>query len=342
MSTIRPVILSGGSGTRLWPLSTPEIPKQFVPLVDGRSLFDLTLQRLDSIAGASPPLVVTGTVHLPLVMESLVGVSGAKVLVEPVGRNTAAASIAAALVAGESEILLIVPSDHLIADPDRFATAVMEAAACAEEGRIVTFGITPDRPETGYGYIEKGELAQAGSFEVKRFKEKPGPNEAVKLASDGRHLWNSGMFMVTTSDLLTEAQAHCPDIVTGVRGALDVGTESVIELGQGFADVEAISFDYAIMEKTNRALVFPLDVGWDDVGSYRSLLDALPKDEAGNHVDGDVTLRDVSGSFVKATSRRVAVAGLNGVVVVETPEAVLVVPLSRSQEVRELIERTDG
>lgn len=342
VTTIRPVILSGGSGTRLWPLSTPELPKQFVPLVEGRSLFELTLQRLGSIAGVAPPLVVTGAAHVPLVMESLAGFDGARVLVEPVGRNTAPASVAAAMVANEDDVLIIVPSDQLIADTDGFATSAVAAATCAEEGGIVTFGITPDRPETGYGYIEKGEPARPGTFEVSRFKEKPGSDEAVALANDGRHLWNSGMFVVTASDLLAEARVHCPDIVAAVSSALDVGSDRVIELGQGFADVRAISFDYAIMEKTDRALVFPLDVGWDDVGSYRSLLDALPKDGEGNHVDGDITLRDVSGSFVVATSRRVAVAGMSDVVVVETPDVVLVVPLNRSQEVRELVQRTDG
>lgn len=325
----------------MWPLSTAETPKQFVPLVDGRSLFDLTMQRLGALDTVGPPLVVTGAAHLAQVTESLVGVEGARVLVEPIGRNTAPAAIAAALMAGEDEVLLIVPSDHLIADPDAFARAALDAASAAEEGGIVTFGITPDRPETGYGYIEKGEPSGHGAFEVIRFKEKPGSEEAVVLALDGRHLWNSGMFMATSIRLLEEAQVHCPDVVTGVRSALKMADDPVLELGPQFADVEAISLDYAIMEKTDRALVFPLEVGWDDVGSYRSLLDALPKDEAGNHVDGDVTLLDVTGSLVLARSRRVAVAGLSDVVVVETPDAVLVVPISRSQEVRQLAQRIE-
>lgn len=342
MTIIRPVILSGGSGTRLWPLSTPELPKQFAPLLDGRSLFELTLQRLGSIAGAGPPLVVTGAAHVPLVMRSLAPDDGARVLVEPEGRNTAPAAIAAAMVADDDEVLLIVPSDHLIADTEGFAAAALAAANAAEEGGIVTFGITPDRPETGYGYIETGEASGDGMFRVAQFKEKPEAEEAIALAGDGRHLWNSGMFVVRAGNLLEEAQTLCPDIVTGVMSALDVGSEQVVELEGGFADVRSISFDYAIMEKTDRALVLPLDVGWDDIGSYRSLLDALPTDSEGNHADGEVTLRDVSGSLIVATSRHVAVAGLNDVVVVETPDAVLVMPLDRAQEVRDLVPRTDG
>ncbi len=341
MSTIRPVVLSGGSGTRLWPLSTAEMPKQFVPLIGGRSLFDLTLDRLAAIDAVGPPVVVTGSVHLPHVMESLAAASGARVLVEPIGRNTAPAVIASALLADSDEVLLIVPSDQLITDADGFARAVALAAVAAEEGGIVTFGITPDRPETGSGYIERGEPAGNGAFEVIRFKEKPGPEEAVALAGDGRHLWNSGMFVATSQGLLEEARIHCPDIVDAVTASLDVAVDRVVELGAEFSEARAISLDYAIMEKTDRALVFPLDVGWDDVGSYRSLLDALVLDEAGNHIEGDVTLLDVTGSLIKARSRRVAVAGLKDVVVVETPDAVLVIPLDRSQDVRGLARRIE-
>jgi mannose-1-phosphate guanylyltransferase / mannose-6-phosphate isomerase len=339
VTTIRPVVLSGGSGTRLWPLSTPEMPKQFVPMIGGRSLFDLTLERMAAIPGAAAPIVVTGGAHLPLVSDSIEGVIGARVLVEPEGRNTAPAAVAAAMVAGEGEVLVIVPSDHLISDTEGFAAAVVNAAACAEEGGIVTFGVAPSRPETGYGYIEMGEPGSHGSFEVRRFKEKPALEEARSLASDGRHLWNSGMFVALAGQFLAEARAHHPDLVEGVVGSLGEDDDDVMGLGPGFSEVESISIDYAIMEKTAEALVMPLDVGWDDVGSYLSLLQALSRDAEGNHVDGDVTLRDVTGSIVMATSRRVAVVGLSDYVVVETPDAVVVLPLSRSQEVRELAER---
>jgi len=314
------------------------MPKQFVPMIGGRSLFDLTLERMAAIPGAAAPIVVTGAAHLPLVSDSLGDVNGARVLVEPEGRNTAPAAVAAAMVAGEGEVLVIVPSDHLISDTDGFADAVANAAACAEEGGIVTFGVTPSRPETGYGYIEMGEPGRHGSFEVRRFKEKPGWEEARSLASDGRHLWNSGMFVALAGQFLAEARAHHPDLVEGVGASLGED-DHVMGLGPGFSQVESISIDYAIMEKTAVALVMPLDVGWDDVGSYLSLLQALSRDAEGNHVDGDVTLRDVTGSIVMATSRRVAVVGLSDYVVVETPDAVVVLPLSRSQEVRDLAER---
>jgi mannose-1-phosphate guanylyltransferase / mannose-6-phosphate isomerase len=322
-------------------LSTPETPKQFVPMIGGRSLFDLTLERVAAIPDAATPIVVTGAAHLPLVSAALAHITGARVLVEPSGRNTAPAAIAAALVAGEGEVLLIVPSDHLISDTRGFAEAVARAAACAEEGGIVTFGITPTRPETGYGYIEIGEPGRHGSFAVERFKEKPAPEEAESLAGDGRHLWNSGMFLALAGRLLTEAEEFRSDLVDGVRASLGGDEGDVIALGPRFSEVESISIDYAIMEQTTEALVVPLDVGWDDVGSYLSLLQALPRDANGNHVDGEVTMRDVTGSLVMATSRRVAVVGLSDHVVVETADAVLVLPLSRSQEVRELAKRVE-
>lgn len=343
MSNLRPVVLSGGSGTRLWPLSTPDLPKQFVPLFDGSSLFEMTIARLDGIEDVAAPIVVTGSTHVDLVEEALdrAGVGGGRILVEPKGRNTAPAAVAAALIAAPEDILVIVPSDHLIADVAGFRAAVSTAAGHAEEGGIVTFGIQPSRPETGYGYIEIGEPRGAEAFAVKRFKEKPGPVEAEALAADGHHVWNSGMFIARADHLLGEGRLHCPEIVTGVFESLPDAADRVVRIGEGFADIEAISIDYAIMERTERALVIPIDVGWDDVGSYQSLLSSTSRDADGNHLDGDVVVSDVSGSFIRASSRKVAVAGLRDVVVVETPEAVLVLPLERSQEVRELSRRIE-
>ena len=348
MTNLRPVVLSGGSGTRLWPLSTPERPKQFVPLFNGRSLFELTVSRLESISSAMPPVIVTGKPHVSLVHDALrnSGVEFARILVEPIGRNTAPAALAAALAAEPEDVLVIVPSDHLISNVSAFGDAVGLAAAQAGTGNIVTFGIEPTRPETGYGYIEIGDLLGDGAHTVARFKEKPVAGEAELLATDGHHVWNSGMFVARADHLLAEAGSHCPDVLAGVRRALpeisDETTGIEIEvLDEAFGGIESISIDYAIMEKTDKALVIPIDVGWDDVGSYESLLAALSRDAAGNHIAGEVTISDVSGSFIKATSRAVAVAGLSGVVVVETPDAVLVVPLDRSQSVRELSERAD-
>jgi mannose-1-phosphate guanylyltransferase / mannose-6-phosphate isomerase len=348
VNNLRPVVLSGGSGTRLWPLSTPERPKQFVPLFGGRSLFELTLSRVQGIASASPPLVVTGRAHASLIQDALIGsgIESSRVLVEPAGRNTAPAALAAALISDPNDVLLIVPSDHLVADVPAFQTAVGVAAQHARNGRIVTFGINPSRAETGYGYIEMGESLGENAHSVTRFKEKPDDQEAERLASDGHHVWNSGMFVARADDLLTEAAIHCPEVLSGVRRAVpeidgEASGVEMSELEESFEEVESISIDYAIMEGTHKAVVIPIDVGWDDVGSYRSLLNALSRDAAGNHVDGNAIISDVSGSFVTASSRVVAVAGLSDVVVVETPSAVLVVPVDRSQDVRELAERAD-
>jgi mannose-1-phosphate guanylyltransferase/mannose-1-phosphate guanylyltransferase/mannose-6-phosphate isomerase len=322
-------------------LSTSDLPKQFVPLFAGRSLFELTLARLDGVADVAGPIVVTGADHVGHVERSLTDPGAARIVVEPVGRNTAPASIAAALLADPGDVLVIVPSDHLVSDVEAFRAAVERAAEQAEAGPIVTFGIQPSRPETGYGYIEIGEESGEGVFEVVRFKEKPELEEAEAMVSDGRHVWNSGMFIATAQRLLEEAEQHCANVLRGVESALPATATDTVELAPSFAEVEAVSLDYAIMEKTDRARVVPIDVGWDDVGSYQSLLDAMGRDERGNHVAGDVTLVDVDGSFISAGSRKVVVAGLSEVVVVETETAVLVLPLDRSQDVGELSKRAD-
>lgn len=340
---MRPVLLSGGSGTRLWPLSTHERPKQFVPLFDGRSLFDLTLARLDGIANVPAPIVVTGAAHRDLVKSALQarGVENAQIVVEPIGRNTAPAAIAAALISEPDDVMVILPSDHLIAEVGGFQQAVGLAADHARDRAIITFGIEPTRPETGYGYIEIGDHREPGAFEVSMFKEKPSAEVAREMVADGRHVWNSGMFVTRSDHLLHIARLHCPEMVEGVQAALPSGDGGVHALGASFGEVDADSIDYAIMEKTDSALVIPIDVGWDDVGSYHSLLAAVTRDSDGNHIEGEVTLQDVTGSFISATSRTVAVAGMSDVVVVETPDAVLVVPLDRSQEVRDLARRVD-
>lgn len=337
-------MLSGGSGTRLWPLSTPDLPKQFVPLFDGLSLFDLTLARLDGIEGVGPPIVVTGSPHVGLVQNAMHrrGIDLGNVLVEPEGRNTAPAGIAAALVADPEDVLVILPSDHLLSDVEGFQRATATAARAAREGGIVTFGIEPSGPETGYGYIEIGQDQGDGIFEVLHFKEKPDFDSAKAMVADGRHVWNSGMFVARSDHLVAEAEIHCPAMVEGVRSALPGTDGPVMELLETFRSIQPDSIDYAIMEKTDHALVIPLDIGWDDVGSYDSLLTALSTDDSGNHIEGDVIASDVTGSFIRATSRKVAVAGMRDVVIVETPDVVLVLPLDRSQDVRDLASRADS
>lgn len=331
------MILSGGAGTRLWPLSSPRMPKQFSALVGPRSLFAMTMERLSGLDELLGAIVVTGAAHVDLVRAEAASspIETGLILVEPSGRNTAPAVIAAALASEPTDVLLILPSDHLVADPAGFRAAVRVAVDLAEQGDVVTFGIRPTRPETGYGYIEMGEPRE-GAFAVVRFKEKPGEEEAIELVADGHNLWNSGMFVVRADRVIAEAGEHRPELLASVKAALPGELDDVTWLDDVFAGVEAISFDHAVMERTRRAVVVPLDVGWDDVGSYRSLLAASDLDEAGNSVAGDVVLSDVTGSFVRATSRKVVVAGLDDVVVVETPDAVLVVPIDRAQDVRDL------
>lgn len=330
-------MLSGGSGTRLWPLSTSEVPKQFAALLGEKTLFGLTLERLDGMAGLRPPIVVTGKDHQQMIQDavSVAGLNDVCVIVEPAGRNTAPAVIAAALVADPADVLVILPSDHLIADVPGFQGAVRTAVEVADSGGIVVFGVQPTRPETGYGYIEVGRAVGPASV-VDQFKEKPDAEKARELAGDGQHLWNSGMFIVRADAVLEEARLHQPEVLDGVESALTTQTRGTIDLAESFASVEAISFDVAIMEKTDRAVVVPLDVGWNDIGSFRSLLDVSPQDALGNHLLGDVDVLDVHGSFIRANSRRVVVAGVSEMIVVETPDVVMILPLDRAQEVRDL------
>jgi mannose-1-phosphate guanylyltransferase/mannose-6-phosphate isomerase len=312
------------------------MPKQFAQLIGGRSLFELTLQRLSD---AAPPIIVAGESHAGLVEEACVSarVRPHLLVLEPVGRNTAPASIAGALAADPGDVLAILPSDHLIADTGKFRSAVAEAGTHAERGRIVVFGVEPDRPETGYGYIETGSPLNGG-WKVAAFKEKPDREDAERMLDEGGRLWNSGMFILTAASLLAEAERAAPSLLAGVEQAMSPRSGDRMVLGPGFAEVPAISFDHAVMEKTDRGMVLPLDAGWHDIGSFHSLWEASPKDADGNAVEGDVTLHGVAGSLVRATSRRLAVAEVEDMIVVETPDATLVVPRDRSQIVRDLAE----
>lgn len=343
VSPVRPIVLSGGSGTRLWPLSTPDVPKQFRGLISDRSLFGLTLERLRQIPNLASAIVVTGERHRDLVEAEVetAAIEVGSIVVEPVGRNTAPAALAAALLADESDILVILPSDHLIRDVDAFLDALSIAIDVAGGGGIVIFGIEPTRAETGFGYIEVGD-GEGAAYRVASFKEKPRHEEALEMIRDGRHLWNSGMFVGRADQILAEARELCPSILDGVRDALPAGVGPTLRLSDSFGSIDAISFDYAIMEKTEHARVVPLDVGWSDVGSYRSLLEVSDLDDAGNHISGNVTHAGVTNSYVSAGTRPVIVAGLDRVVVVETDEGVLVVSLDHSQDVKELQERIDG
>ena len=338
------MILSGGTGTRLWPLSTTDQPKQFGEWVPGGSLFVQTLQRLADPSDARSPFFVTSVDHVEKTLSAsrVAGVFPDLVIAEPVGRNTAPAALAAALCADPEDLLVLLPSDHLIADVDGFREAVARAAVLAAEGKIVTFGINPTRPETGYGYLERGEPNGPG-FDVASFKEKPDRDGAEQMVADGLHFWNSGIFLVSPETLLQEAASYCDDILQGVRDALKEPVGGVMTLGDEFVGVTNISLDHAIMEKTTKGVVMPMDVGWDDVGSYEALWDVSSKDAEGNALSGDVILVEVEDSYVHASSRKVAIAGVDGLIVIETPDTVLIVPKEKSQMVRDLVaEIEDG
>jgi mannose-1-phosphate guanylyltransferase/mannose-6-phosphate isomerase len=335
--TVRPVVLSGGVGTRLWPLSTKGTPKQFLELLD-EPLFEATLSRVKKFGG-SDPIVVTGRDQIPAVEKSLADmeIDGATIVVEPSGRNTAPAVVAAALVAEPEEVLVVLPSDHLITNDVAFRQAVTQAVELARDGALVTFGIEPSRPETGYGYIGMGEQIGPG-FQVDQFKEKPDEDEAAQLAAGGAHLWNSGMFVFGAGQILGEARRQAPEIVTGVEAALPAERSGTIRLGESFSGLPSISIDHAIMEGAENGVVIPLDAGWSDVGSWHSVWELSEQDEHGNSLIGDVVAVDAADNYVRSESKTVAIAGVAGLVVVVTPEVVLIVPKERSQMVRDLAE----
>lgn len=329
---MRPVVLSGGSGTRLWPLSVGSRPKQFIPLFGEDSLFRHTMQRAQRLPGSTEPIVVTGSNHADLVAEAAQG-DEPTILIEPGPRNTGPAIVAAALVADPSDVLVVMPSDHLIGDEGAFAEGAKVAVALAEEGGIVTFGCVPDRAEVGYGWIRPGAPV-GGGFRIAEFVEKPDAEAAEAMLESG-YLWNSGMFVAVASVLAEEAASH------GLREpvARAVASREGGRLGEEFLEAPAISFDHAVMEKTSRGMVVPLDAGWSDIGSWHAVWEKSPRDHDGNAVDGEVELVDVKGSLVRSSGRLVAVVGLEDVVVVETEDGVLVTRRDRSQDVREVGQR---
>jgi mannose-1-phosphate guanylyltransferase/mannose-6-phosphate isomerase len=346
-SPIVPVILSGGTGTRLWPLSREGYPKQFWPLVSGRTMLQETAGRASG-AGFAPPVVVASEAHRFLVAEQLRegGVEGAQVVLEPVARNSAAAIASAAVIVAEAApeaVLWIMAADASVRDVAALRAALVPAAAAARAGRIATFGIRPTGPETGYGYIEAGAALPGadGAREVARFVEKPDPATAERFVAGGRHLWNSGMFVATAATLLAELEAHAPDVLAaareGVAGAVrDLG---FVRLGAGFAASPSVSIDVAVMERTGRAAVVPCDPGWSDVGSWAQLWEASERDAEGNAAVGPVALLGARGCYVRSEGILTAVVGLEDVVVVVTDDAVLALPRERAQEVKALVER---
>lgn len=346
---IHPVILSGGSGTRLWPLSRALYPKQLMPLVGESSLLQDTLLRVAEGDRFAAPVLICNDEHRFLVGEQLrtKDISARQILLEPIGRNTAPAACVAALQLAESQpeaCLLLLPSDHHIADTAGFQRAVDTAAKAAAEGWLVTFGIAPDRPETGYGYIQQGEALAPleGCHQVARFVEKPDLKTAQGYLDAGGYAWNSGMFLFRADRLLEEMERLQPDIVAAARDALEKSEQDLDFRRldhEAFAAAPSISIDYAVMEKTERAAVVPVDIGWTDVGSWDALWQISDRDDAGTHHQGDVIAVDCRDSYLRSEHRLVAAVGVEDLVVIETADAVLVCPRDRAQDIRQVVDK---
>lgn len=340
-----PVILSGGSGTRLWPLSRSQYPKQFLPLVTDNTMLQETLMRLEGVSGVADPIVVCNEDHRFMVAEQLreLGINPQAILLEPIGRNTAPAVAVAALSAtSPDELILVLAADHAISDITSFQTAISKAVVVADMGGLVTFGIVPTGPETGYGYIKRGSSSDGGaSYHVDRFVEKPDLSTATEYVDSGDYYWNSGMFVFKASRFLEELERHHPEMLSACRKAYEDATVSpdFTRLGkEAFSTCPADSIDYAVMEKTDQAVVVPLDAGWNDVGSWSALWDVAVKDSQGNAIKGDVLSVDTQNSYIQSENKLVAVVGLTDMVVVETDDAVMVSPRSRVQEVKLIVD----
>jgi mannose-1-phosphate guanylyltransferase/mannose-1-phosphate guanylyltransferase/mannose-6-phosphate isomerase len=345
---IIPVILSGGTGTRLWPVSRQTFPKQFWPLISGKTMLMETALRAATPEFAAP-VIVTNQDHRFVVAEQLreAGIEGARILLEPKGRNSAPAIAAAALLAAETNpdaVLWIMAADAAIADQQALGQAVKRGAAAAAAGYFVTFGMRPTAPETGYGYIAQGAamLELDGVFKLDRFIEKPSAEKAAKLLQSDRNLWNSGMFMATAGLLLAELERHAPEVLAAVRAAMDSRTADLDFIRLGTAAFEAspnISIDYAVAEKTDKAVVVPAAIGWSDVGSWSALAEIADKDPQGNVGVGDVCIEDSQNCYARSDGTITALLGVKDLVVVTTQDAVLVAHKDHTQNVKKIVDR---
>ncbi len=333
---IRPVILAGGAGTRLWPMSTAAVPKHLLPLIGSSSLFEQTLERFSDRERFEAPIIVANEAQDAALTELLAAVDGAQLVLEPMKRDSAPAIALAALLAGPDDLLLMSPSDHHIADVAAFHAAIEAGRAAAEAGDIVTFGIEPDHAATGFGYIaaSSGE----GVRRVDRFIEKPDAVRAQALLDAGGHYWNAGIFLARAGTWLDAMERHVPAIVAAARASLDHAARdgSTIRPAQEqFARSPAQSIDYAVMEKEKAISVVPVSMGWSDIGSWQSLLDASEQDADGNSVGPGHVALGSAGTLIRSSGPRVAAIGVTGLVIVATRDAVLVVPRDQAQRVRE-------
>ena len=342
-----PVLLCGGSGTRLWPLSRTHYPKQFIPLVGETSLLAQTLERVSGVSRGAAPLVVCNENHrfmTAAVLEQCQQTASA-ILLEPEGRNTAPAIAVAALEAlaiGDDPVLLVLAADHVITDVAAFERSVLLAESAAMRDQLVTFGITPSRPETGYGYIRAGEMVGDGIFEVASFVEKPSLETATDYVESGEYYWNSGMFLFRARRYLDELEAVRPKMLVAARAAHAKAVRDGVFVhldAEAFGNCPNESVDYAVMEEAKQTAMVTLNAGWSDIGSWSALHEATALDEQGNAVRGDVMLMDTENSYVYADQGLVTTVGIKGLVVVSTPDALLVASRDRVQDVRKLVQR---
>lgn len=339
-----PVVLSGGSGTRLWPLSRKLYPKQFLPLHENKSLFQSTIERVKDLEHVENLLVICNDEHRFMAAEQMrqTGFEGSEIILEPIGRNTAPAITIAALHAiskTPNAQLLVLPADHIIADIQAFQAAVTAAKHAAVE-MLVTFGVVPTRAETGFGYIKQGKNCDKKYFNVDEFVEKPDIETAEKYLTSGDYLWNSGMFLFSAEMYLEEIKKLQPEIFNACNDAYTNGKKDLdfIRLDEeSFSRAPDISVDYAVMEKTDKAAVVPLDSNWSDVGSWHALWESFDRDQNNNSTHGDIVTEDCSGCYIHANNRLVTAVGIKDQVIIETADAILVAPRDRAQEVKTIV-----
>lgn len=344
-TAIVPVILSGGSGTRLWPMSRPELPKQLLNLTDHETMLQLTARRTPAMAGSfAAPIVVANVAHVEQIEAQLrtVEADPQALILEPAGRNTAPAIAIAAIAAGGGDAaLLVMPSDHVIADVPAFHAAIAAALPLVEQGWLVTFGISPDAPETGYGYIAVGETLATGVHRVSRFVEKPERDAAEAMIASGDHVWNGGIFLFRADAYLAALAEHQPEIAAACEASMrDARREGkrIWPDASSFRRAPSISIDYAVMERAARVAVVPVAMGWSDVGSWDALHAIGARDAAHNVVRGDVVTIDTRNCLVRADGRRVAMLGVSDLIVVASGDDILILPRGRSQEIKRLLE----
>jgi mannose-1-phosphate guanylyltransferase/mannose-1-phosphate guanylyltransferase/mannose-6-phosphate isomerase len=344
MNDIVPVILCGGSGTRLWPRSRAAMPKPFLPLVGKRTLFEQTVARCPQGTGFAAPVVVTGTSHLGHVEAQLHGRADAQVIVEPSARNTAAAIALAALRLPEEAVMLVCPSDHHIGKASAFAASAKAAATLAREGWLVSFGIEATAPETGFGYLKRGEAIGELGYRTAQFVEKPDLERARQFLAEGIYSWNGGIFAFRAKDFLSELHKHRPQIAEAVARAIEAGHADGQRFhpdARAFARIEGESVDYAVMENTDRAAMVPADMDWSDIGNWQALHEARGGDAQGNSVTGAAELVDCRNVLVDSDGPRVSVIGLQDVIVVVDADEVLVTTRDGAQKVGKLTGATN-